>query len=156
MTSLFFRNLFFTILQPGMVAGVIPMWLASAELEGVHPGLNLPFVFGMLTFLVGLTVMITCIVSFARQGKGTLSPADPTTHLVAKGLYRYSRNPMYVGVMLILIGESIITSSQTLFVYSAFILLLFHMYVIFFEEPRLRKDFGEDYTRYCEEVRRWF
>lgn len=156
MKSLLLRNLFFTLLQPGMVAGVIPMWLTSAELASVHPGLNLPFVFGTLTFLVGLTVMITCIVSFARLGKGTLSPADPTTHLVAEGLYRYSRNPMYVGVMLILLGEAIAISSQTLFVYSAFILLLFHLYVTFFEEPRLRKDFGDDYTRYCREVRRWF
>lgn len=156
MKSLFIRNLLFTLLQPGMVAGVIPMWLASKELPGVHPVLNLSFVLGALTFLIGLIILITCIISFARDGKGTLSPADPTTHLVAEGLYRYSRNPMYVGVMLILLGEAIAISSQTLFMYSAFILLLFHLYVTFFEEPRLRKDFGDDYTRYCREVRRWF
>jgi protein-S-isoprenylcysteine O-methyltransferase Ste14 len=156
MKSLFIRNLLFTLLQPGMVAGVVPMWLASEELPGVHPGLNLSFVVGALTFLIGLILLITCIISFARYGKGTLSPADPTRHLVANGLYRYSRNPMYVGVMLMLIGETITLASQTLLVYSATLLLIFNLYVIFFEEPRLRKDFGEEYTTYCREVGRWF
>lgn len=156
MKSLFIRNLLFTLLQPGMVAGVVPMWLASEELPGVHPGLNLSFVVGALTFLIGLILLITCIISFARYGKGTLSPADPTRHLVANGLYRYSRNPMYVGVMLMLIGETITLTSQTLLVYSATLFLIFNLYVIFFEEPRLRKDFGEEYTTYCREVGRWF
>ena len=87
--------------------------------------------------------MFDCIIRFAVEGRGTLSPADPTKKLVISGLYKFSRNPMYVGVMMIIIGEAIFFRSTSLWIYSLFIFIAFNLFVMFIEEPLLLKDFGE-------------
>lgn len=156
MFSLFLRNLVFTILQPGVVAALIPYLIVKRS--GGHPGLKFetPVQYvGAFIFVIGATIMIACIARFAVDGRGTLSPADPTRHLVTSGLYRFSRNPMYVGVLLILIGEAIFFKSEWLTVYCCLIFLLFHTFIVFFEERRLKKDFGQDYDEYRQKVRRW-
>jgi len=154
--SLFIRNLFFTILQPGMVAGLIPFWLIGEKLNTTYIQ---PFTFyqclGMLIFTVGVVLTLICILHFAVHGRGTLSPAEPTKKMVIAGPYRFSRNPMYMGVMMMLIGESIFFLSLVLSAYSLFIFLAFHLFITYFEEPRLRKDFGDDYAEYLKKVRRW-
>jgi len=156
MFSLLLRNLFFTILQPGIVAGLIPFFILDKKLVDLF---RLPVRIhektGLFLFISGLIVMLICIFNFAVKGRGTLSPADPTKKLVSEGLYRYSRNPMYVGVMMILIGESVYTGSFSLLVYSLVILTAFHLFIVFREEPRLQRDFGEEYTEYSQKVRRW-
>jgi protein-S-isoprenylcysteine O-methyltransferase Ste14 len=156
MMSLIFRNLFFTILQPGIVAGLIPYWILG-ESRKVHFGLSFELyqIVGIAIFLGGFTMMLMCIASFAIKGKGTLSPADPTKVLVTTGLYEYSRNPMYVGVMLVLIGEALFFQSIKLVMYGAFIFLAFNTFIILWEEPRLRNDFGVEYDNYYKKVRRW-
>jgi protein-S-isoprenylcysteine O-methyltransferase Ste14 len=156
MISLFFRNLFFTILQPGLVAGLVPYWILGnkAGLSFIKPLQFYQYV-GILLFLIGLIIMFHCIFKFAVEGRGTLSPADPTNKLVIKGLYKFSRNPMYVGVTMILIGEAIFFYSYNLLIYLLFIFLAFNLFVLFVEEPRLRKDFKEEYSQYCRKVRRW-
>lgn len=153
--SLLLRNLVFTVLQPGLVAVVIPYYILGGETNLEKPW-QLHTILGMIVFAFGLTVMLRCILQFALEGKGTLSPIDPTKRLVVRGLYRYSRNPMYVGVMMILIGEAIFTQSATLWIYPAIIFIAFHLFIMLHEEPRLRKDFGQEYLLYCEKVRRWF
>ena len=154
--SLFLRNLFFTILQPGIVAGLIPFLLIKRSLNTT---LEQPFQFyhflGMLVFIVGFLLMMICIINFAIRGKGTLSPADPTKRLVIVWPYTFSRNPMYLGVMMILIGEGIFFQSVAVGIYSLIIFMSFYMFVINFEEPRLRETFGEEYDRYVKKVRRW-
>ncbi len=99
MVSLLLRNLFFTILEPGIVAGLIPFLILG---DGANNLLAQPFIFhhyfGATVFVIGFVIMMTCIISFAVKGRGTLSPADPTKRLVITGLYKFSRNPMYVGV----------------------------------------------------------
>jgi len=154
MLSLFFRNLFFTLLQPGMVAGVIPYWIA-----GCNDCFKFPWRFGryagVLVWLTGLVIMLWCITGFALRGRGTLSPVDPTRKLVIHGLYRFSRNPMYVGVMLILIGEALFSQSMNLWVYLIVIFVAFNAFVIWREEPRLTRDFGNEYVEYRKQVRRW-
>jgi len=154
MLSLFFRNLFFTLLQPGIVAGLIPYWIVKNNIILNNP-LQVNQYLGMIVFFIGLIILFYCIISFAVEGRGTLSPADPTKRLVVKGLYRFSRNPMYVGVMMILVGEAVFFQSTGLWMYSLLICLAFCVFIIFFEEPRLRKDFGEEYINYCQQVRRW-
>jgi len=109
----------------------------------------------IVIFLIGLTILLSCIIRFAVEGRGTLSPADPTKRLVVKGLYKYSRNPMYVGVILILIAESIFFKSSDLLLYSLFVFICFNLFVIFVEEPRLKRDFTSEYLNYCKQVRRW-
>lgn len=153
--SLLLRNLVFTVLQPGLVAVVIPYYILGGEINLETPWQTHTYG-GIIVFAIGLIVMLRCIIQFAFEGKGTLSPIDPTKRLVVRGLYRYSRNPMYVGVMMILIGEAIVTQSATLWIYLAIIFLAFNLFIMLHEEPRLRKVFGEEYLLYCEKVRRWF
>ena len=155
--SLFLRNLLFTILQPGIVAILIPFWLSGKRLNTIfaQPFSGHHFL-GLFIFAVGFILMLICIANFAIRGKGTLSPADPTKKLVISGPYRYSRNPMYVGVTMMLIGESIYFQSYVLWAYSLFIFIAFNLFIIFFEEPRLQDDFGSEYNEYVKKVRRWF
>jgi protein-S-isoprenylcysteine O-methyltransferase Ste14 len=156
MESLFIRNLIYTILQPGVIAGLIPyLVLSDNAKEVLDQPLELYQYVGGLIFVAGLIIMLICIGSFATQGKGTLSPADPTQELVVEGLYTYSRNPMYVGVALMLIGESMFFVSIVLWVYAICVVSTFHLFILYFEEPRLKRDFGEKYVSYCRRVKRW-
>lgn len=156
MWSLFFRNLFFTILQPGMVAGLIPYWILG---NGFSETFKSSIIFlqytAIVIFIIGLAILFYCIGLFAKKGKGTLSPADPTKKLVVSGLYQFSRNPMYVGVLLLLIAEAVFFSSVSLWIYTAIIFIAFNLFIIFHEEPRLKRDFGTEYNQYIKTVRRW-
>jgi len=154
--SLFFRNLFFTILQPGIVAILIPFWLSGKSFKAIFEQDFVWYHFlGVSIFAIGFIVMLICVISFGMRGKGTLSPADPTKKLVISGLYKYSRNPMYIGVMLMLIGHSIFFRSYVLGAYALIIFIAFNFFIIFFEEPRLQEDFGSEYNDYVKRVGRW-
>ena len=156
MLSLFIRNLFFTILQPGLVAGLIPLWITNVRINNILDEVwHSHHYIGTTAFLFGFIIMLWCIISFAVKGRGTLSPIDPTKKLVRSGLYYFSRNPMYLGVILILIGEAIFFQSANLWGYLLFVFVLFNLFVIHIEEPRLKNDFGEEYILYCQKVRRW-
>ncbi|WP_316815414.1 isoprenylcysteine carboxylmethyltransferase family protein [Pedobacter nyackensis] len=156
MKSLAFQNILFVILQPGIVAGVVPYFLVRHKIVSL---LNAPFQtfqhIAFLILLIGLIIVLHCVFRFFKDGRGTLSPAVPTKQLVINGLYKYSRNPMYIGVMLILIGETIFCNSLHLLLYSVFVFIAFNLFVIFREEPRLKKDFGEQYDNYKQRVKRW-
>ena len=156
MLSLFFRNLFFTILHPGLAAGLVPYWILGnkARRTFIEP-LQFYQVTGILLFSIGVIMLFNCIFRFAIEGRGTLSPADPTKKLVIKGPYKYSRNPMYIAVMIILIGEAIFFNSFNLWIYLSFVFLVFNLFIMLVEEPRLKKDFNEAYFQYCQKVRRW-
>ena len=154
--SLLFRNILFTILYPGIVAGLIPFWIIGDKANDVFNKLAKLHQFaGLFSFITGFIIMTWCIASFAVKGRGTLSPVDPTKKLVVSGLYRFSRNPMYIGVMLILTGETLFFASYSLCVYSLIVFAGFNIFIIFNEERRLKKDFGNDYDNYCKKVRRW-
>lgn len=156
MISLLFRNLLFTILQPGIVAGLIPFFILRQKVKDtlVHTW-KFHYSLGILIFSIGFIIMLGCIISFAVYGRGTLSPLDPTRKLVTVAFYKFSRNPMYLGVILILVGEAIFFRSVELWAYALFIFVAFNIFIVLIEEPRLQKDFGEEYTRYCKKVRRW-
>jgi protein-S-isoprenylcysteine O-methyltransferase Ste14 len=139
-----------------MVAGLIPYLLEQEKWQRVFSQpLDAQSFSSVTLFIAGLTIMLYCIFKFASEGKGTLSPADPTRELVVSGLYKFSRNPMYIGVMLMLIAESLFLQSRTLWIYTFCVFLGFNLFVVLHEEPRLRKDFGESYLEYCRRVRRW-
>lgn len=156
MWSLFLRNLLFTALQPGLVVGLFPYLILNRDPTEIYRGpFGLLEYLGILLFVIGAAVLLDCIIRFAIQGQGTLSPADPTRKLVISGMYRYSRNPMYWGVMMMLIAEALFFESSNLWIYAAFIFIAFYLFILIFEEPRLRKDFGEEYEAYRKKVRRW-
>lgn len=154
--SLALRNFFFVVLQPGTVAGLVPYIIAKNEFRNAFSAtFRFHHYLGILILLTGLLIMLHCVVKFAVDGLGTLSPADPTKRLVISGLYKFSRNPMYVGIIMILTGEVVLSGSVHLLFYSIGVFILFHLFVKYMEEPRLQKDFGQEYVTYCRTVRRW-
>ena len=157
MLSLLLRNLIFTILQPGVVTVLIPyLLLRNAGDKNFFPdSWTVWHYVGALIMILGFSILLSCILRFVTEGKGTISPVDPTKKLVAKGLYRYSRNPMYVGAMLALTGEAVFWQSIVLAIYASIVFIAFNLFIIFHEEPRLKRDFGTEYESYFQKVRRW-
>jgi protein-S-isoprenylcysteine O-methyltransferase Ste14 len=144
------RALLAFLVLPGSVAFAIPLALIADRLASFSPR---PL--GVLAFILGVFVLLWCTVVFYVSGRGTLAPWSPPQRLVAVGPYRFSRNPMYVGVTLILIGWATLFWSRTLAVYAALVLLAFHLRVIAGEEPWLERTFGADWESYRARVPRW-
>lgn len=155
MRSLILKNIFYTILQPGLVCIGIPWMILGNPLELISKISGYFLVGGSAIIVSGVSILFYSIYLFATLGQGTLSPLEPTKNLVFYGFYKYSRNPMYVGVILILLGECLLFQNLTLLNYSLAVFILFNLFIIFVEEPRLHRDFGESYLNYCKKVRRW-
>ncbi|MBK8556595.1 MAG: isoprenylcysteine carboxylmethyltransferase family protein [Lewinellaceae bacterium] len=152
---LLLRNLVFTVLHPGIVVGLIPFLLVKDQLSRIFQdywGLD-KYLFAVL-LLLGLAIMLHCIYLFAKQGGGTLSPADPYRQLVVSGLYRYSCNPMYTGNADVACRR-LFLHIIAFWVYVLTVFVVFNLFISFLEEPRLRKDFGAAYRAYCHKVRKW-
>ncbi len=151
---LFLRALTFTVLVPGTVTIVVPIVLLRAHhLLGVSPPWR---VLGIFPILIGAGMYVWCTWDFGVAGRGTPAPYDPPLQLVTRGLYKHTRNPIYVAIVLIICGEALLFDSLALLGYAALLLLLFHLRVVLFEEPRLRDKFGEGYDEYCHSVPRWW
>ena len=151
---LFLKNLLFTVFVPGLVAGYVPWRLAS---PGLAEGARLSqWSIAAPAFILGASIYFWCLWDFATAGRGTPAPVDPPKTLVVRGLYRYVRNPMYVGVLLVIVGWTLLTRSSALATYGASVALAFHLFVVFVEEPMLRARFGESYGAYCRSVSRWW
>jgi protein-S-isoprenylcysteine O-methyltransferase Ste14 len=148
------RSLAWTLLIPGLFAGYVP-WRYFG-LRDVHLDLQSPVhLFALLCIGLGVVLLGACIWEFARSGRGTLAPVDPPRELVVRGLYRYVRNPMYLSVTLIVLGEFLLTWSRPLLIYWVIWFTAANLFVIGYEEPTLRRRFGVAYDRYREEVGRW-
>ncbi len=150
MTAL--KSLLFLILAPGMVAGYIPLVLLR---RGPHVETG---VFAYLAFplwLIGTIILLWSFWNFLIQGRGTPAPVDPPRELVAVGFYRYVRNPMYVGVLLILIGHFLWFGFWWLLAYTVFAFIIVHLFVTLYEEPTLKRKFGTAYEDYLQRVPRW-
>jgi protein-S-isoprenylcysteine O-methyltransferase Ste14 len=148
------RSLLWTILMPGMVAGYIPWQYFGLNRVSFAPG-NPRQLLGLGSVVLGVALLAECIWEFARRGRGTLSPVDPPRHLVVDGLYRYVRNPMYVAVTLIVLGEALIAASGALVLYWLVFFTAANVFVIGYEEPWLRRRFGAAYENYSRHVGRW-
>jgi protein-S-isoprenylcysteine O-methyltransferase Ste14 len=111
---------------------------------------------GMITGAVGAAVALWCIFTFASIGRGTPAPFDPPRRLVIQGPYRFVRNPMYIGAGLALASAALFYESLPLLGYTALFFLATHLFVVWYEEPTLRRTFGQEYERYCSQVRRWW
>jgi protein-S-isoprenylcysteine O-methyltransferase Ste14 len=152
--SLTLSSLLWTILLPGVVSGYVP-WSFFGVRDTVVDLASPLQLLGLLFIFAGAALLVTCIVEFARSGRGTLSPVDPPKHLVVRGLYRYVRNPMYLGVTAILLGELLLTRSGALALYWLIWFVMVNAFVIGYEEPTLRVQFGESYEEYLRTVGRW-
>ncbi|MGE5812490.1 MAG: methyltransferase family protein [Ignavibacteria bacterium] len=110
---------------------------------------------GLFLIFLGLFIMAMTISSFIKMGKGTLAPWSPTKKLVSAGLYGYVRNPMILGVLIVLIGESILFLSVNIFVWAVIFFLINNIYFSLYEEPNLEERFGDEYREYKKNVPRW-
>jgi protein-S-isoprenylcysteine O-methyltransferase Ste14 len=146
------RTLVFTVFVPGTVAGYVPWRLRQGA----------PLVSGaeewaaIAVIAIGIAIYLhTAFWGFAVIGGGTPAPIAPTKILVVKGLHRFVRNPMYLGVALVIGGQAWLFHSQHIAIYMVCMLLIAHLFVILYEEPTLHKQFGEEYDRYRATVPRW-
>ena len=147
---MFVRALFAFIALPGMVAFAIPaIWLWQTQYSQLeHPS-------GLAMVAVGAAGLLWCVRDFYVQGKGTLAPWSPPQNLVVVGLYRYSRNPMYVCVLLIVLGWAAAFASLGLLGYAALVATAFHLRVVYGEEPWLAQRHGSGWQAYARQVPRW-
>jgi len=153
------RHLLSILLLPTMVAIVIPRWilLGFAATDTRWTGIisALPRTLGVLLMLAGVSLVAWCISLFARVGRGTLAPWDPTSKLVAVGPYRHTRNPMITGVVTTLVGEALLTGSRWVGLWALAVFTINHVYFVSIEEPGLEQRFGESYAEYKRAVPRW-
>lgn len=149
------KTLIFTIVVPGTVTVLVPRWLLSSESVRVFAQADAIQYVGVIPILLGASIYLRCAWDFASAGRGTPAPIDPPKELVVRGLYRYVRNPMYVGVLTVLFGEALLFASSILLRYATAAFLSFHLFILLYEEPMLRRKFGGSYKRYCEAVPRW-
>jgi protein-S-isoprenylcysteine O-methyltransferase Ste14 len=152
---LWLRALFFTVLMPGSALVLFPSWILRGQPQPARPWTQSPRVLGLVLIAIGLVPLFVSIRDFAVSGRGTLAPIDPPRRLVRVGLYRHVRNPMYVGVVTALLGEALFFESRALAIYAAIVWLVFHLFVVLYEEPHLRDTFGADYETYLGAVPRW-
>lgn len=143
----FWRSLNALLILPGTIAFLVP-WLLKPEPAAVHAD-------GLLVLLVGIALLLRCVRDFHVIGRGSLAPWAPPKRLVIVGLYRFSRNPMYVAVLVILVGWALAYRSTTLAIYAACVAIAFHLRVIFNEEPFLARTHGAEWTAYRARVPRW-
>ena len=144
-----------TIVVPGAACVLIPYYILNGARISLTPPLGILQVMAILIAGLGLYMIVWVSTAFVRQGKGTPIPIDPPTQLVITGLYRYVRNPMYVGAVLIILAEAIYFGSAWLMLYAVGLWAALHTALVVFEEPQLKKRFGADYEQYLKAVPRW-
>jgi protein-S-isoprenylcysteine O-methyltransferase Ste14 len=135
---------------PALVAGLFP-WLIS----GIPASRIFQSPFGVVLVVVGGGILLASVVSFYRWGRGTLAPWDPPKHLVVQDLYRFNRNPMYVGVVLVLFGWALITGNPWNYGYALILPVIFHARVVLYEEKQMERLFGREWDAYRRAVPRW-
>ena len=147
---MFLRALAAFLILPGMVAFVVPCIIAYYD-----PWLAYSSNAGLVLLFMGMLVLCWCVRDFYVAGKGTLAPWDPPQQLVTIGLYRFSRNPMYIAVLIIIAGWAAYTGSHFVLVYGFVCAVIFHRRVVVYEEPWLEGLFSADWQRYQRLVPRW-
>jgi len=145
----------FLVIAPGFVAGLVPFWMSHWQFEAPFFGMPLFRFVGAILTTLGAIGLLDSFARFAVQGVGTPAPVFPTRHLVVTGLYRYVRNPMYAAVVGTILGQSLILGNMKLLEYGGLVWLLFHLFVLVYEEPTLKTSFGPEYKLFCSEVPRW-
>jgi protein-S-isoprenylcysteine O-methyltransferase Ste14 len=150
MTSSIVKTVIFTILVPGTVAVVVPRAICT---EASAPTFYSSI--GFLLMALGVAIYSWCAWDFATAGQGTPAPIDAPKRLVVRGLYRFVRNPMYVGVLTVLFSESIVFRSRRILSYAIVVFVFFHLMVILYEEQALKRKFGASYEESLHNVPRW-
>jgi protein-S-isoprenylcysteine O-methyltransferase Ste14 len=146
-------TLVFVLVVPTTVIGYVPYsfthWVLRPPL---FPGAR---IVGIALFVVGVPLFVTFNLRFVREGEGTPSPIAPTRHLVIGGPFRYVRNVGYIAVVALVAGQGLVLGNALVLAYAAALFLLFHSFVLLYEEPALHRRFSAEYDVYCRQVPRW-
>ena len=145
----------FFAVAPSSVAGLVPWWITRWEFRPPFFDLDATRAVGILLIVAGLPGIVDSFARFALQGLGTPAPIAPTQNLVVTGLYRYVRNPIYVALVAVILGQAVLFGDWRLFLYGALVFVAFHFFVLAYEEPTLRESYGAEYETYCANVARW-
>ncbi len=149
-------SLIFLVIVPGTVAGLVPFWISGWEVAPPFFGLSAIRVVGALLIGLGLMALVESVGRFALEGVGTPALFLPTRKLVVTGLYRYVRNPMYVAVTAIILGQGMILGQVDVLTYAAIVWVTCHLFVLSYEEPALRRAYPEGYDVFFRDVPRWW
>lgn len=149
-------SLVFLVLAPGVVAGVVPWWITGWRARQPLPHWVLLRVVGVALLAMGVVVLIQAFVRFVVEGVGTPAPVAPTERLVVGGLYRYVRNPMYLSVAATIVGQALVLGQLVLLLYVVAFGVTVAAFVHWYEEPTLRRQFGEEYEAYRRAVPGWW
>jgi protein-S-isoprenylcysteine O-methyltransferase Ste14 len=144
-----------TIVVPGIACVLIPFYIINRAQISLTPPPGILQVLAILIASFGTCMIVWVSTAFVRQGKGTPIPIDPPTRFIITGLYRYVRNPMYVGAVLIVLAEAVYFQYAWLVLYAIGLWAVLHIALVIFEEPQLKKRFGADYEQYLKSVPRW-
>ncbi len=148
-------SLLFLFVAPGVVAGLIPWTLSAWRLGPPLLGAEALRWLGAALIIAATACLLEAFARFALQGRGTPAPPFPTERLIVSGLYRHVRNPMYVAVLALIVGQALLFGDARLLAYAAIVWLAVHTFVVAYEEPTLRRRYGDQYHAYCARVRRW-
>ncbi|MBI5572215.1 MAG: isoprenylcysteine carboxylmethyltransferase family protein [Desulfomonile tiedjei] len=147
---MFLRALLAFLALPGLFAFLLPPVITYLD-----PWRGQMWAGGYPVLVAGALALLWCVRDFYVSGKGTLAPWDPPKRLVVVGLYRHVRNPMYIGVLLLVLGWALVTCSPLVGVYTAVLAVFFHLRVVTHEEPWLSRQFRSQWTEYAAAVPRW-
>jgi protein-S-isoprenylcysteine O-methyltransferase Ste14 len=148
-------SLVFLVLAPGTVVGLVPWWLSRWERRPPLLGFA-PFrAVGAVLLAAGAVALLESFARFAWRGRGTPAPVAPPARLVVTGLYRHVRNPMYVGILSAVLGQALLLGDPKVVGWGLVLWLAFHLFVVGYEEPTLRRTFGADYDAFRANVPRW-
>ena len=145
----------FFVIAPLMLAGFIPWWVTQWEFRPALFGLDLTRILGGILIIVGVPGLVDSFSRFALEGLGTPAPIAPPQKLVVTGLYRYVRNPIYIAVVAVIVGQALLFGDWRLIWYGALLWLVFHVAVVMYEEPTLKETFGTGYESFRTNVPRW-
>ena len=154
MTMAILGSVLFFVAAPSVVAGLIPWWITRWEFLPPFFDLQATRAVGILLIVAGLPGLVDSFARFALQGLGTPAPIAPTQNLVVTGLYRYVRNPIYVAVVAVILGQAILFGDWRLITYGGLMWLAFHAFVLAYEEPVLAQQFGTQYEDFRANVPR--
>jgi protein-S-isoprenylcysteine O-methyltransferase Ste14 len=140
---------------PSSVAGLVPWWITRWEIRPPFFDLDATRAVGILVIVAGLPGLVDSFARFALQGLGTPAPIAPTQNLVVTGLYRYVRNPIYVALVAVILGQAVLFGDLRLLGYGVLVWLAFHAFVVGYEEPALVRRFGTEYEDFRANVPRW-
>ena len=145
----------FVLCVPGTVVVYVPYTLTRWTLAAPFLGSNVGRWLGAALIVGALPIFFDFVQRFVREGEGTPAPIAPTRRLVVGGSFRYVRNPGYIAVVSLLVGQALLFGSVAVLLYALMVALCFHIFVVAYEEPTLRRQFGAEYEAYCRTVRRW-